>query len=67
MTIDELDGKWITWGDKDYIVKINKVKKNGTFYAGVTRFNSIEELHETGAKWNDKPSFNNLKSLEVDA
>lgn len=61
MTIEELDGKWMAHDDK--LNKIRHIDKFGVFYVGRSSFRSVEDLYSQGGMWNDKPSFDGLKSL----
>jgi hypothetical protein len=68
MTVDELDGKWISWDEKkDELSKIRLIDKKGGFAVYSSYFGSVEDLQKRGGKWTDKPNFDNLRSLEVDA
>jgi hypothetical protein len=66
MTLEELDGKWITWCDQEELHKIRIVFRNGFFSFGHRSFGTVKKLHEKGGVWNDKPSFEGLKSLMVE-
>ena len=63
MTLEDLDGKWITWCDQEELHKIRIVFRNGFFSFGHRSFGTVRQLHEKGGVWNDKPSFEGLKSL----
>ena len=66
MTLEDLDGKWITWCDQEELHKIRIVFRNGFFSFGHRSFGTVRQLHEKGGVWNDKPSFEGLKSLMVE-
>ena len=66
MTLEDLDGKWITWCDQEELHKIRIVFRNGFFSFGHRSFGTVKQLHEKGGVWNDKPSFEGLKSLMVE-
>jgi len=67
MTVEELADKWITFGTVENILQITTVYRDGSFWVGEKIFKSVEELHGEGGKWADKPNFDDLKSLEVEA
>ena len=68
MTVEELVGKWITWGLEEELFQIRSVYKSGILRIGdKSSFRSVQNLHNQGGKWTDKPNFDNLRSLEVDA
>jgi hypothetical protein len=66
MTLEDLDGKWITWCDQEELHKIRIVFRNGFFSFGHRSFGTVKQLHEKGGVWNDKPSFEGLKSLMLE-
>ena len=65
MTVEELADKWVMiYG---ILSKINDIDEDGGFFIRSTYLTSVKELYENNGMWNDKPNFDNLQSLEVDA
>lgn len=66
MTVEELDGKWIKLSGCSHLFKISSVDVKGGFVVNHNYYSSVEKLHKEDGRWNHKPSFKDLQSLEVD-
>jgi hypothetical protein len=64
MTLEELADKWVM--NYGILSKINDIDEDGGFFIRSTHIPSVKELYENNGKWNDKPSFEGLKSLMVE-